>query len=143
MADKTGALDASADDHLVRPVGAAELLALVRAQLRRLTLTSASADPVLRFGAVTVDLARRLVERHRAPVHPTPIEHRLLTHLASQPGRVVTHQQLLKAVWGPRHVQDTHDVRVHLADLRKKVENGLSMPKQVLTEAGVGYRFSP
>lgn len=141
--DKVGALDAGADDYLVKPFGAAELLARVRAQLRRLTLTSPSADPVLRFGAVTVDLARRVVERHGAPVHLTPIEYRLLTHLASQPDRVVTHQQLLKAVWGPGHAQDTHYVRVHMANLRKKVEDEPSMPKHVLTEAGVGYRFRP
>ena len=141
--DKVGALDAGADDYLVKPFGAAELLARVRAQLRRLTLTSPSADPVLRFGAVTVDLTRRVVERHGAPVHLTPIEYRLLTHLASQPDRVVTHQQLLKAVWGPGHAQDTHYVRVHMANLRKKVEDEPSMPKHVLTEAGVGYRFRP
>lgn len=141
--DKVGALDAGADDYLVKPFGAAELLARVRAQLRRLTLTSPSADPALRFGAVTVDLTRRVVERHGAPVHLTPIEYRLLTHLASQPDRVVTHQQLLKAVWGPGHAQDTHYVRVHMANLRKKVEDEPSMPKHVLTEAGVGYRFRP
>lgn len=139
--DKVGALDAGADDYLVKPFGAAELLARVRAQLRRLTLTSPSADPVLRFGSVTVDLTRRVVERHGVPVHLTPIEYRLLTHLASQPDRVVTHQQLLKAVWGPGHAQDTHYVRVHMANLRKKVEDEPSMPKHVLTEAGVGYRF--
>ena len=141
--DKVGALDAGADDYLVKPFGAAELLARVRAQLRRLTLTSPSADPVLRFGSVTVDLTRRVVERQGAPVHLTPIEYRLLTHLASQPDRVVTHQQLLKAVWGPGHAQDTHYVRVHMANLRKKVEDEPSMPKHVLTEAGVGYRFRP
>ncbi len=141
--DKVCALDAGADDYLVKPFGAAELLARVRAQLRRLTLTSPSAEPVLRFGAVTVDLTRRVVERHGAPVHLTPIEYRLLTHLASQPDRVVTHQQLLKAVWGPGHAQDTHYVRVHMANLRKKVEDEPSMPKHVLTEAGVGYRFRP
>lgn len=142
-ADKVGALDAGADDYLVKPFGAAELLARVRAQLRRLTLKSPAADPVLRFGAVTVDLARRVVERHGQPVHLTPIEYRLLTHLASQPDRVVTHQQLLKAVWGPGHAEDTHYVRVHMANLRKKVEDQPSMPRHILTEAGVGYRFRP
>lgn len=141
--DKVGALDAGADDYLVKPFGAAELLARVRAQMRRLTLTSPSAEPVLHFGGVSVDLTRRVVERHGAPVHLTPIEYRLLTHLASQPDRVITHQQLLKAVWGPGHAQDTHYVRVHMANLRKKVEDEPSMPKHVLTEAGVGYRFRP
>ncbi|MEO8541985.1 MAG: response regulator [Betaproteobacteria bacterium] len=139
--DKIGALDAGADDYLVKPFGAGELLARVRAQLRRQTLTTPSADPVLRFGPVTVDLTRRAVERNGEPVHLTPIEYRLLTHLASQPDRVVTHQQLLKAVWGPGHAEDTHYVRVHMANLRKKIEDAPSMPKHLLTEAGIGYRF--
>ena len=139
--DKVTALDAGADDYLVKPFGAAELLARVRAQLRRQTLSPASADPVLRFGQVSVDQARRVVERGGAPVHLTPIEYRLLTHLAAQPDRVITHQQLLKAVWGPGHAEDTHYVRVHMANLRKKVEDDPSRPSYLLTEAGVGYRF--
>jgi two-component system KDP operon response regulator KdpE len=140
-ADKVAALDAGADDYLVKPFGAAELLARVRAQLRRQTRTSASAEPVLRFGQVSVDLARRVVERDGSPLHLTPIEYRLLTHLSAQPDRVITHQQLLKAVWGPGHAQDTHYVRVHMANLRKKVEDDPSMPRYLLTEAGIGYRF--
>ena len=142
-ADKIGALDAGADDYLVKPFGAGELLARVRAQLRRQTLASASVDPVLSFGPVMVDLTRRVVTRLGEPLHLTPIEYRLLTHLASQPDRVVTHRQLLKAVWGPGHVEDTHYVRVHMANLRKKVEDDPSMPKHLLTEAGIGYRFRP
>jgi two-component system KDP operon response regulator KdpE len=140
-ADKIGALDAGADDYLVKPFGAGEMLARVRAQLRRQTLASASADPVLSFGPVTVDLARRVVTRRGELLHLTPIEYRLLTQLASQPDRVVTHRQLLKAVWGPGHVEDTHYVRVHMANLRKKVEEDPSMPRHLLTEAGIGYRF--
>ena len=140
-ADKVAALDAGADDYLVKPFGAAELLARVRAQLRRQTLGTATAPPVLRFGRVQVDLTRRVVERDAQPLHLTPIEYRLLTHLASQPDRVVTHQQLLKAVWGPGHAEDTHYVRVHMANLRKKVEDDPSMPRHLLTEAGIGYRF--
>ena len=155
-ADKIGALDAGADDidrvvglelgaddYLVKPFGAGELLARVRAQLRRQTLSAPSADPVLRFGGVVVDLARRLVTRDGVALHLTPIEYRLLTHLATQPDRVITHQQLLKAVWGPGHAEDTHYVRVHMANLRKKVEDDPSMPKHLLTEAGIGYRFRP
>lgn len=142
-ADKIAALDAGADDYLVKPFGAGELLARVRAQLRRLTLGAPSANPVLQFGAVRVDLTRRVVERHGEPLHLTPIEYRLLTHLASQPDRVITHQQLLKAVWGPGHAEDTHYVRVHMANLRKKVEDDPSMPRHLLTEAGIGYRFRP
>ena len=72
----------------------------------------------------------------------TPIEYRLLTHLAGQPGRVITHQQLLKALWGPGHAEDTHYVRVHMANLRKKIEIDPSRPQHVLTEVGVGYRFN-
>ncbi|MFO1272386.1 MAG: two-component system response regulator KdpE [Rubrivivax sp.] len=142
-ADKVTALDAGADDYLVKPFGAAELLARVRAQLRRQSLAPAAGEPVLRFGRIVVDLARRVVERDGQPLHLTPIEYRLLTHLAAQPDRVVTHQQLLKAVWGPGHAEDTHYVRVHMANLRKKVEDDPSMPRHLLTEAGIGYRFRP
>ncbi|MBK7060371.1 MAG: response regulator [Rubrivivax sp.] len=140
-ADKIDALDAGADDYLVKPFGAGELLARVRAQLRRQSLTSSSADTVLRFGTVTVDLVRRVVERNGAPLRLTPIEYRLLTHLASQPDRVIVHRQLLKAVWGPGHAEDTHYVRVHMANLRKKVEDDPARPRHLLTEAGIGYRF--
>jgi two-component system, OmpR family, KDP operon response regulator KdpE len=142
-ADKVAALDAGADDYLVKPFGAAELLARVRAQLRRQALLPAAADAVLRFGRTAVDLARRVVERDGQPLHLTPIEYRLLTHLASQPDRVVTHQQLLKAVWGPGHAPDKHYVRVHMANLRKKLEADASQPRHLLTEVGVGYRFVP
>ncbi len=141
--DKISALDAGADDYLVKPFGAGELLARVRAQLRRRTQAAPSGDPVLRFGDVAVDLARRVVERCGEPLHLTPIEYRLLTHLAAQPDRVITHRQLLQAVWGPGHNEDTHYVRVHMANLRKKVEADPSMPKHLLTEAGIGYRFRP
>jgi two-component system KDP operon response regulator KdpE len=142
-ADKVAALDAGADDYLVKPFGAAELLARVRAQLRRQTLALASADPVLRFGRVSVDPSRRVVERDGEPLHLTPIEYRLLTTLASQPDRVITHRQLLKVLWGPGHAEDTHYVRVHMANLRRKVEDEPSMPRHLLTEAGIGYRFRP
>ncbi|WP_422846578.1 response regulator [Acidovorax sp. M2(2025)] len=144
-ASKIAALDAGADDYLVKPFGAGELLARVRAQLRRSqTLAGNGApQPLIQFGDITVDLVRRTVERQGQPLHLTPIEYRLLTHLASQPDRVITHQQLLKAVWGPGHAEDTHYVRVHLANLRKKVEDNASMPRHLRTEAGVGYRFVP
>jgi two-component system, OmpR family, KDP operon response regulator KdpE len=142
-ADKVAALDAGADDYLVKPFGAAELLARVRAQLRRQALAPASTQPVLSFGRTVIDLAKRVVERDGEPLHLTPIEYRLLTHLATQPDRVITHQQLLKAVWGPGHADDTHYVRVHMANLRKKVEVDPSRPQHLLTEAGIGYRFRP
>jgi two-component system KDP operon response regulator KdpE len=140
-ADKIAALDAGADDYLVKPFGAGELLARVRAQLRRHQQQTPAGDTTIAFGDVVVDLLRRTVERAGERLHLTPIEYKLLTHLATQPDRVVTHQQLLKAVWGPGHAEDTHYVRVHMANLRKKIEAEPSMPKHLLTEAGIGYRF--
>jgi len=147
-ASKIAALDAGADDYLVKPFGSGELMARVRAQLRRSQRAGvASAQPVIEFGNITVDLSRRTVERRSGQgsevLHLTPIEYKLLTHLASQPDRVITHAQLLKAVWGPGHTEDTHYVRVHMANLRKKVEDNASMPRHLRTEAGVGYRFVP
>ena len=140
-ADKIAALDAGADDYLVKPFGAGELMARVRAQLRRNLQSGAPGEPLIRFGDVCIDMTRRIVERSGQPVHLTPIEYRLLTYLATQPNRVVTHRQLLKIVWGPGHTEDTHYVRVHMANLRKKIEVDASMPKHVITEAGIGYRF--
>nr|WP_295941288.1 response regulator [uncultured Acidovorax sp.] len=152
-ASKIAALDAGADDYLVKPFGSGELMARVRAQLRRSQRTSsAEATPVIQFGPITVDLARRTVERRTQSngegdgseaLHLTPIEYKLLTHLASQPDRVITHAQLLKALWGPGHAEHTHYVRVHMANLRKKVEDNASMPRHLRTEAGIGYRFVP
>jgi len=149
QASKIAALDAGADDYLVKPFGSGELMARVRAQLRRSQRASgAEATPLIQFGAITVDLARRTVERRTGSdsseaLHLTPIEYKLLTYLASQPDRVITHAQLLKAVWGPGHAEDTHYVRVHMANLRKKVEDNASMPRHLRTEAGIGYRFVP
>ena len=142
-AHKIAALDAGADDYLVKPFGAGELMARVRAQLRRHLQQTPSGEPELRFGDVVVDLARHRVERAGQPVHLTPIEYRLLTHLAAQPDRVITHRALLKALWGPSHTEDTHYVRVHMANLRKKLEADASQPRHLVTEAGVGYRFVP
>ena len=140
-ADKIAALDAGADDYLVKPFGAGELMARVRAQLRRHTQQAAAGEPLIKFGDVCIDLTNRVVERNGQSLHLTPIEYRLLTYLATQPNRVVTHRQLLKIVWGPGHTEDTHYVRVHMANLRKKIEADTSMPKHVITEAGIGYRF--
>ncbi|WP_085315355.1 response regulator [Derxia lacustris] len=140
-ADKIGALDAGADDYLVKPFGAGELMARVRAQLRRHARRPEDGAASIAFGSVRIDLARRSVERDGVPLHLTPIEYRLLTQLATQPDRVITHRQLLRAVWGPGHAEDTHYVRVHMANLRKKVEDDASQPRHLLTEAGVGYRF--
>lgn len=149
ISDRIRGLDAGADDYLVKPFGSGELMARVRAQLRRSQRApGAEASPVIQFGPISIDLARRTVERRTSEdgsetLHLTPIEYKLLTHLASQPDRVITHAQLLKAVWGPGHAEDTHYVRVHMANLRKKVEDNASMPRHLRTEAGIGYRFVP
>lgn len=140
-ASKIAALDAGADDYLVKPFGSGELSARVRAQLRRHQQQTPAGEPLISFGDVRVDLVRRVVTRAGEALHLTPIEYKLLTHLASQPDRVVTHAQLLKAVWGPGHLDDLHYVRVHMANLRKKIESQPSMPRHLVTETGVGYRF--
>jgi two-component system KDP operon response regulator KdpE len=142
-AHKIAALDAGADDYLIKPFGAGELMARVRAQLRRHLQQTPAGEPRLAFGDVVVDLAHHRVERAGEAVHLTPIEYRLLTHLAGQPDRVITHRALLKALWGPSHIDDTHYVRVHMANLRKKLEADASRPRHLVTEAGVGYRFVP
>ena len=141
--DKIAALDAGADDYLVKPFGTGELLARVRAQLRRHPHASAQARSVLEFGDVRIDLGRRVVERGGQPLHLTPIEYRLLTHLAANPDRVLTHPQLLRAVWGPSHAEDTHYVRIYMGHLRAKLEADPSQPRHLVTELGVGYRFVP
>ncbi len=138
--DKVTALDAGADDYLTKPFGAAELLARIRAQLRRRT-RAARGETLAEFGAIRVDLVRRTVERNGSPIHLTPIEYRLLTCLIANPDCVLTHLQLLKSVWGPAHKEDSHYVRVYMGHLRKKIEDSPSRPKHILTETGVGYRF--
>jgi two-component system KDP operon response regulator KdpE len=138
---KIAALDAGGVDYLVKPFGSGELSARVRAQLRRHQQQTPAGDPQIAFGDIRIDLIRRLVERGGEVLHLTPIEYKLLTHLASQPDRVITHAQLLKAVWGPGHQEDMHYVRVHMANLRKKIETTPSMPRHLITETGVGYRF--
>ena len=140
VADRVAGLDAGADDYLVKPFGAGELLARVRAQLRRQQPASQN-EPFIRFSDVCIDPVRRIVEKNGHPVHLTPIEYRILTYMTSQPDKVITHQQLLKAIWGPGHTEDMHYVRVHMANLRKKIEQNGSMPKHLITEAGIGYRF--
>ncbi|HMV18448.1 MAG TPA: response regulator [Zoogloea sp.] len=140
--EKVAALDAGADDYLVKPFGAAELLARVRAQLRRAAPRDGTPG-VMSFGRLRADFGRRLIERDGVPVHLTPIEFRLLACLASHPDTVLTHRHLALTVWGPGHAEDVHYVRVHMAQLRKKIEDDPSRPRHLLTESGVGYRFCP
>jgi two-component system KDP operon response regulator KdpE len=139
--DKIQALDVGADDYLTKPFGVGELRARARALLRRQSRISDEASPIIEFGEARVDLSRRVVTRAGEPVHLTPIEYRLLTSLLAQPDRVLTHRQLLQAVWGPGHSEDTHYVRVHMANLRKKLEADPARPRHLKTEAGIGYRF--
>ncbi|MDB5984122.1 MAG: operon transcriptional regulatory protein KdpE [Pseudomonas sp.] len=141
-ADKILALDTGADDYLVKPFGTGELLARVRALLRR-QAKDAESTSVLSFGDVRIDIERRVVERSGTPLHLTPLEYRLLVHLCSHPNRVLTHLQLLKAVWGPAHTTDVPYLRVFMGGLRKKVETDPSQPRHLVTETGVGYRFIP
>jgi two-component system, OmpR family, KDP operon response regulator KdpE len=140
-AEKIKALDAGADDYLVKPFGSGELMARVRAQLRRQAHVSASTEPKVEFGDVEIDLLKRTVKKNAHALHLTPIEYKLLTYLISQRDCVITHSQLMKTVWGPSHLEDKHYVRVHMANLRKKIEDNPSHPKYLMTEAGVGYRF--
>ncbi|MFB8829568.1 response regulator [Azotobacter sp. CWF10] len=140
-AEKVAALDAGADDYLSKPFGSAELLARVRAHLRRRRQAGSEGAKPIDFGSIRIDFGRRLVEKDGQPVHLTPIEFRLLAYLVSNPDRVLTHRQLLKAVWGPSHAEDSHYVRVYMGHLRKKIENDPANPDFILTEPGVGYRF--
>jgi two-component system KDP operon response regulator KdpE len=142
-ADKIAALDAGADDYLVKPFSAGELSARVRAHLRRHAHASTAASALVQFGPVKLDLALRTVERAGRPLHLTPIEYRLLTHLVAHPHSVLTHRQLLNAVWGSNHTEDTAYLRVYMGQLRKKLETDPSRPEHLLTETGVGYRFVP
>jgi two-component system KDP operon response regulator KdpE len=141
--DKIGALDAGADDYLVKPFSAGELVARVRAHLRRRTSGVTDGSSVIEFGDVKIDLKRRAVERAGQSLHLTPIEYRLLTHLAAHPHCVLTHRQVLHAVWGSNHSEDTHYVRVYMGHLRRKIEADPSQPRHLITETGIGYRFVP
>ena len=144
-ADKIAALDAGADDYLTKPFGVGELLARVRANLRRPRTATADGasepDPVFRFGPVEVDRTARLVRRDGAEVHLTPIEYRLLSVLVAHAGRVLTHRQLLREIWGPAHTQQSHYLRIHMGHLRKKLEADPAQPVHLLTETAVGYRL--
>jgi len=141
--DKIAALDAGADDYLSKPFGVGELLARMRVALRHAARFGQDAgESSFTQGDLSVDLARRRVLMHGQEVHLTPIEYRLLTSLVRHAGKVLTHRQLLKEVWGPSHTGETHHLRVHMAQLRRKLEVDSARPRYLLTEPGVGYRLA-
>ncbi len=140
--DKIRALDAGADDYVTKPFAMGELLARLRVALRHASDTTGAEEPgVVETGDLVIDLARRRVTVGGAEVRLTPIEYRLLAELAKHPGRVLTHEQLLRVVWGPSHVHEHHYVRVYMAQLRRKIEKDAARPKLLITEPGVGYRL--
>ena len=144
--DKIAALDAGADDYLTKPFGTGELLARVRANLRRPRNAAGDGaaiddDPVFRFGNVEVDRTARIARRAGQEVHLTPIEYRLLSVLMANAGRVLTHRQLLREVWGPSHVDQSHYLRIYMGHLRQKLEADPTQPQHLLTETAVGYRL--
>jgi two-component system KDP operon response regulator KdpE len=144
-ADKIAALDAGADDYLTKPFGTGELLARVRANLRRPRATGGSTEEppeaLFRFGEIELDRAARLVRRSGVEVHLTPTEYRLLSVLVANAGRVLTQRQLLREVWGPSHTDQSHYLRIYMGHLRQKLEADPAQPRHLLTETAVGYRL--
>jgi len=140
-ADKVEALDAGADDYLTKPFGVNELLARIRVALRHAQQARGATETVVEIGPLRLDLGRREVTLDGQELHLTPIEYRLLTLLASHAGKVLTHRQILNEVWGPGHADQTHYLRVYMAQLRRKIERDPARPKLLSTEPGVGYRF--
>jgi len=147
--DKIAALDAGADDYLTKPFGLGELMARVRANLRRPRTVSndshnddlTQTDSVFQFGDVQINRSERIVRRVGVEVHLTPIEYRLLLVLVANVGRVITHKQLLRQVWGPSHSEQSHYLRIYMGHLRQKLEADPAQPRHLLTESGVGYRL--
>jgi two-component system KDP operon response regulator KdpE len=140
--DKVAALDAGADDYLTKPFGLAELLARVRVVKRRLTQAQVEKQPMtFRFGTIEVDPPARRVTKSGLLVHLTPIEYKLLLALIESPGRVLTHGELLRRVWGPGRIEQGYLVRIHMSHLRGKLEDDPTQPRYLITEAGIGYRL--
>ena len=141
--DKIAALDAGADDYVTKPFGVPELLARLRAAVRRAAVVVPDGAPVVETASFTVDLVAKKVVREGEEVHLSPTEWGVLEHLARHPGMLVTQQQILREVWGPSYGTEGHYLRVYLAHLRRKLEPDPAHPRHLVTEAGRGYRFEP
>ena len=139
--DKIEALDLGADDYVAKPFGIGELLARIRAALRRSSAITQDGASVLRFGRVEIDLEKRCVMVDGADIHLTPTEYKLLQVLIKHAGKVLTQRQLLNEVWGPNHIEQAQYLRVYIAQLRRKLEGDPARPKYLQTEPGVGYRL--
>lgn len=139
--DKVEALDAGADDYVTKPFGMDELLARLRAAVRRAAASVDSDEPVVETDSFTVDLAAKKVTKKGAEVHLTPTEWGMLEMLVRHRGKLVGREELLREVWGPAYAKETHYLRVYLTQLRRKLEDDPSHPRHLLTEAGMGYRF--
>ncbi|MBO0849209.1 MAG: response regulator [Pseudonocardia sp.] len=141
--EKVDALDAGADDYVTKPFGMAELLARLRAAVRRSSVGHVDGEPVVATATFTVDLAAKRVIRDNAEVHLTPTEWGILEQLVRNQGKLVGQRQLLQEVWGPAYGKETNYLRVYLAQLRRKLEPDPSHPRHLITEPGMGYRFEP
>jgi len=139
--EKVAALDLGADDYVTKPFGVNELLARMRTALRHASRAADGGESVFALGDLKVDLGRRHVFVSGKEIHLTPIEYKLFTTLVRYAGRVMTHRQLLKEVWGPLHVEEGHYLRVYMRQLRNKLENNPAHPRYLVTELGVGYRL--
>ena len=139
--DKVQALDAGADDYVTKPFGMDELLARLRAAVRRAAASADTDEPVVEAASFTVDLAAKKVIKNGAEVHLTPTEWGMLEMLVRHRGKLVGREELLREVWGPAYAKETHYLRVYLTQLRRKLEDDPSHPRHLLTEAGMGYRF--
>jgi len=138
--DKVGALDIGADDYLTKPFGVAELLARMRVAMRH--RVGGESQPRVEIGMLVIDLSARRVMRGDQEIHLTPIEYKLLAALIQHRGKVLTHRQLLREVWGAAHVESPQYLRIYMRSLRQKIEDDPARPRHLLTEIGVGYRLS-